>query len=90
MRLSRRAVGARLDLLLAQPCFAELAAVRAGRVAVIDGNAYFNRPGPRLVNSAEIAALAIHPEHFERRFQPGREALLRGSELAALANSPRG
>src|SRR6266850_1658273 len=37
-------------------------AVREGRVYVADGNAYFNRPGPRLVDSAEIAAAAIHPE----------------------------
>lgn len=29
---------------------------------VIDGNAYFNRPGPRLVESAEIAAVAMHPQ----------------------------
>jgi len=36
--------------------------VRAGRVAIIDGNAFFNRPGPRLVESAEIALAAIHPE----------------------------
>jgi iron complex transport system substrate-binding protein len=31
-------------------------AVRAGRVAVVDGNRYFNRPGPRLADSAEILA----------------------------------
>ena len=37
-------------------------AVRDGRVFVADGNAYFNRPGPRLVESAEIALSAIHPE----------------------------
>jgi iron complex transport system substrate-binding protein len=36
-------------------------AVRGGRVFVADGNAYFNRPGPRLVESAEIALSAIHP-----------------------------
>jgi iron complex transport system substrate-binding protein len=37
-------------------------AVREGRVFVADGNAYFNRPGPRLVESAEIAMCALHPE----------------------------
>ena len=36
-------------------------AVREGRVFVADGNSYFNRPGPRLVESAEIALSAIHP-----------------------------
>jgi len=37
-------------------------AVRDHRVFVADGNAYFNRPGPRLVESTEIAVAAIHPE----------------------------
>jgi iron complex transport system substrate-binding protein len=41
--------------------------LRRARVVVIDGNAYFNRPGPRLVDSAEIAAAAIHPERFHAR-----------------------
>lgn len=36
-------------------------AVREGRVFVADGNAYFNRPGPRLVESAEILAACLHP-----------------------------
>ena len=43
----------------------EIDAVRQGNVAVIDGNAYFNRPGPRLVESAWLAAKALHPEAFE-------------------------
>jgi ABC-type Fe3+-hydroxamate transport system substrate-binding protein len=38
-----------------------LRAVQAGRVAIVDGNAYFNRPGPRLVESAEILAALLHP-----------------------------
>lgn len=37
-------------------------AAREGRVFVADGNAYFNRPGPRLVESAEILAACVHPE----------------------------
>ncbi|MEM6673068.1 MAG: cobalamin-binding protein [Planctomycetota bacterium] len=37
-------------------------AAREGRVFVADGNAYFNRPGPRLVESAEILAACIHPD----------------------------
>jgi iron complex transport system substrate-binding protein len=39
-------------------------AVRNGRVWLADGNAYFNRPGPRLVDSAEILAACIHPREF--------------------------
>ncbi len=36
-----------------------LRAVRAGRVHPIDGSAYLNRPGPRLVDTAEIISNAI-------------------------------
>jgi iron complex transport system substrate-binding protein len=38
----------------------ELAAVRAGRVAFVDGSAYVNRPGPRLVDTAQILAAIGH------------------------------
>jgi iron complex transport system substrate-binding protein len=38
-----------------------LRAVRCGHVYLCDGNAYFNRPGPRLVESAEIIAEVCHP-----------------------------
>jgi len=39
-----------------------LRAVHEDRVFVTDGNAYFNRPGPRLVESAEILAEVLHPD----------------------------
>jgi iron complex transport system substrate-binding protein len=39
-----------------------LRAVHEGRVFLADGNAFFNRPGPRLVESAEILAEILHPE----------------------------
>jgi ABC-type Fe3+-hydroxamate transport system substrate-binding protein len=35
------------------PWWGELPAVKRGRVAVVDGNAMFNRPGPRLVDAQE-------------------------------------
>lgn len=38
-----------------------LAAVKSHRVHAIDGNAYFNRPGPRLVESAELLTTLLHP-----------------------------
>jgi iron complex transport system substrate-binding protein len=34
------------------------------RMYVTDGNAFFNRPGPRLVESLEIMAACVHPELF--------------------------
>ena len=33
----------------------------AGQILVANGNHYFNRPGPRLVDSLEILAAALHP-----------------------------
>lgn len=43
------------------PGWQNLPAVRAGRVYVTDGSQYFSRPGPRLVDSLEILAHALHP-----------------------------
>lgn len=45
----------------ALPGWRDLRAVRTGRVHVADGSAYFSRPGPRLVDTLEILAAAIHP-----------------------------
>ena len=42
-----------------------LQAVRNGRVFAVDGNAFFNRSGPRLVDSLEILAHLIHPDRFD-------------------------
>ena len=50
--------------LLADPAWSGLRAARAGAVYATDGNAFFNRPGPRLVESLEILAEIIHPAHF--------------------------
>lgn len=36
-----------------QDWFRSLNAVRTGRVALVDGNQMFNRPGPRLVDAYE-------------------------------------
>ncbi len=46
------------------PEWPALRAVRADRVIVTDGNQFFNRPGPRLVESLEILAEVLHPETF--------------------------
>jgi iron complex transport system substrate-binding protein len=39
-------------------------AVHAGQVFIADGNAFFNRSGPRLVDSLEILAACVHPRTF--------------------------
>lgn len=50
-----------LPILERQPGWADLPCVRSGRVHVVDGSAYFSRPGPRLVDSLEILAGLLHP-----------------------------
>lgn len=49
---------------LARKTIARMRAVREGHVWAADGNAYFNRPGPRLVTSIEILSEILHPEAF--------------------------
>lgn len=49
-------------ILQRQPGWADLPCAGTGRVYFTDGNAYFSRPGPRLVDSVEILAHALHPE----------------------------
>jgi iron complex transport system substrate-binding protein len=71
----------RPDVVLVKPCGFDLARTLAereliersivalvpatARVYVTDGNAFFNRPGPRLVESLEIMAACVHPELYE-------------------------
>jgi len=52
-------------------------AVREGRVYVADGNAYFNRPGPRIVESLEILAACLHPDAFEDFRRKHRSSVVR-------------
>lgn len=42
------------------PGWHDLPAVRTGEVWVLDGPAYFNRPGPRVVRGAEVLAHVLH------------------------------
>ncbi|MDB5344677.1 MAG: transporter substrate-binding protein [Schlesneria sp.] len=51
-----------IPLLKQYPGFADLTCVRQGNVFVIDGNSYFSRPGPRLVDSVELLAHTLHPD----------------------------
>ncbi len=53
-----------LQTLVRQPGWDRLKAVRKGRIYLTDGNQYFNRPGPRIVDSLEILAEILHPELF--------------------------
>ena len=53
-----------IDLLLNQPGWRDLEAVKNNRVYIADGNAYFNRSGPRIVDTIEMLAEMITPKYF--------------------------
>lgn len=63
----------RRDLPILKECagWTDLPAVRTGHVYAVDGNAYFTRPGPRLIEGLEILAGILHPEFFPQ-FAPDR------------------
>ena len=42
-----------------------MCAVQTGQVYLAEGNQYFNRPGPRLVESLQILAEILQPGAFE-------------------------
>ena len=51
-----------VDALLECPEWQAWPADQRPRVLLVDGNAYFSRPGPRLVDSLEVLAHALHPQ----------------------------
>lgn len=56
-----RAAG-ELPLLERLPGFSDLPCVKQGRVFLVDGDAYFSRSGPRLVESLELLGHLLHPD----------------------------
>jgi iron complex transport system substrate-binding protein len=69
----RRTVGESTPL-RALPGWNELPAVKNGNVFALNGNAYFSRPGPRLVNGLELLARIIHPETVTWSLSPADAA----------------
>lgn len=55
-----------------RPEWPRLRAVQNGRVYLADGNQYFNRPGPRLVETLQILSEILHPEIFHPEFENTR------------------
>lgn len=53
-----------MHFLTERPGWANLQAVKNSQVYIADGNQYFNRPGPRILESAQILAEIIHPDKF--------------------------
>ena len=62
--------------------FFDLPAIKNGDVYAVDANSYFARPGPRVVEGAELLARLIHPELFDdtpsKSFQRVDVDLLKG------------
>jgi len=67
--------------LLDLPGYRDLPAVAAGRAFVLDGNAYLNRSGPRIIDTLEILAYLIRPDLFS----PPEGELAEGRAWAKLA-----
>ena len=53
-----------ISALTGQPGWADMRAARDGRVYVADGHHFFNRPGPRILETLEILAEILHPGRF--------------------------
>ena len=58
-----------MPVLSDRPEWSSLKAVKKGTVYIVDGNQYFNRPGPRLADSLEIMAQLVSPEVFKSDFE---------------------
>lgn len=52
------------EILRGFPNFNSLPAARRSEIYLVDGSAYFARPGPRIVDSLEILAGILHPGEF--------------------------
>lgn len=49
------------------PGWNEMSSVCHKNVYILDGNHYFNRPGPRIRESVEILVQIFHPDYFEKK-----------------------
>jgi iron complex transport system substrate-binding protein len=54
-----------LPVVGALPGWSTVPAVRAGRVFCVNANAYFARPGPRVIEGTELLAHLFHPALFD-------------------------
>ena len=60
-----------------QPWWNEVPAVRDGQVFLVNGPAYFNRSGPRLIDGIELLAGLLHPDRCGRMIPPGEGIMAR-------------
>jgi iron complex transport system substrate-binding protein len=64
--------------------FLKLPAVRDGRVYAVDANSYFARPGPRVIEGAELLAQIIHPELFAGANLPDHSSSFQQVDIGLL------
>jgi iron complex transport system substrate-binding protein len=57
--------GETAEMLNERPGWAEISAVKEGRVIEITNDDIVSRPGPRIVEGLEFLARALHPDSFE-------------------------
>jgi iron complex transport system substrate-binding protein len=86
--LDLQKTAAQAQQLLAFPGWSDLPAVRAGRVYAVDANAYFARPGPRVVEGTELLAHIIHPGLFDWNGTASAFRRLAQDPIATHANRP--
>lgn len=63
----------------------DLPAVQTGEVYCVDGSSHFSRPGPRLIDGAEILARILHPNAWPHPVEPGVVLKLAGMAHARPA-----
>jgi iron complex transport system substrate-binding protein len=68
---------AALPLWQGLPGWDDLPAVRQGYVYAVEGQGYFHRPGPRIVDSLETLAGLLHPDLFGEFLPPEGELYCR-------------
>lgn len=61
-------------------------AIRAGRVFAVDANAYFARPGPRIVDGIELLAHLFHPTLFHWNGAAGAFCQVECAAMAAAVS----
>jgi iron complex transport system substrate-binding protein len=67
--------------LASDPRWRELRALRAGECYAVDGNAYFSRPGPRVVDGIELLASLLHPDRVRSRMRAIRMPQLQAGHV---------
>src|SRR5438309_262140 len=81
-----------LELLTKNPAWPKLRAAQSGQVYLIDGHHFFNRPGPRLVESAEIVSEILHGDRFVCRHRgtgwiPLKDAAIQSQQLVPFTGA---